>query len=208
MRFFVNSSIVNFDKKEVHLEFFFKTGHVFNQFGYIFYCYNKTFQKKIEDLKNVMIGSISHDFRTPLNGLVATLQSILRNTVSDYFYKTYIVPCLQSADFLMCLADDMLVYTQISLNKDFRMYYEPVYIKENIKNIINIMNSKANNKGIKLITEFCASLDKKFCTEPQRLKQVLFNLVGNAIKFTFEGYVKIKVESLKVRGKNCLKISV
>ena len=102
----------------------------------------------------------------------------------------------------------MLVYTQISLNKDFRMYYEPVYIKENIKNIINIMNSKANNKGIKLITEFCASLDKKFCTEPQRLKQVLFNLVGNAIKFTFEGYVKIKVESLKVRGKNCLKISV
>ena len=82
MRFFVHSSITNFAKKEVHLEFFFKIGHVFNQSCFIFYCYNKTFQKKIEDLKNVMIGSISHDFRTPLNALMATLQAIKRYSVS------------------------------------------------------------------------------------------------------------------------------
>ena len=78
------------------------------------------------------------------------------------------------------------------------MFYEPIDIRKAVNNIINIMKSKASNKGIKLITTFCTSLDDKFCTEPQRLKQVLFNLVGNAIKFTFEGYVKIQVDSLKV----------
>ena len=140
-----------------------------------------------------MIGSISHDFRTPLNGLVATLHAIVRHKVTDYFYQTYIVPCLESSDFLMCLADDMLVYTQISLNKEFRMFYEPIDIRDNINNCVNVMQSKAKNKGIELITEFCPDLEDTFCTEPQRLKQVLFNLLGNAIKFTFEGYVKIQV---------------
>ena len=102
----------------------------------------------------------------------------------------------------------MLVYTQISLNKEFRMFYEPVDVRMSVNNIVNVMKSKAKNKGIELITCFCSDMEDTFCTEPQRLKQVLFNLIGNAIKFTFEGYVKIQVDSLRIRGKKCLKISV
>ncbi len=108
----------------------------------------------------------------------------------------------------MCLADDMLVFTQISLNKDFRMFYEPIDIRSVVNNVKNIMTSKANGRKIQLITKYCPSLEDNFCTEPRRLKQVLFNLVGNAIKFTFDGYVKIEVDSVQMEDKKCLKISV
>ena len=70
------------------------------------------------------------------------------------------------------------------------------------------MASKAKGKKIKLITKFASDLSETFCTEPLRLKQVLLNLVGNAIKFTFNGYVKISVHSEEIKGKKCLKISV
>ena len=111
MRFFVQSTIWNFANEKVHLEFFFKIGHVFNQSCFIFYCYNKTYQKKIDELNNIMMGSVSHDFRTPLNGLTMTLHSIDRQMVSKEFYDKYVNPCIESCDFLLCLADDMLVYT-------------------------------------------------------------------------------------------------
>ena len=102
----------------------------------------------------------------------------------------------------------MLVYTQISLNKEFRMFYEPIDIRKIVNNIKNIMKSKAKGRKIQLITKYCSGLEDTFCTEPQRLKQVLFNLVGNAIKFTFDGYVKIEVDSIYIKSKKCLKISV
>ena len=140
------------------------------------------------------MGSVSHDFRTPLNGLTMTLHSIDKRMVSKEFYDKYVNPCIESCDFLLCLADDMLVYTQISLNKEFRMYYEPVNIKNVINAIINIMKSKAKNRNLKLITKFSANIDENFCTDPRRVKQILFNLVGNALKFTFDGHVIIEVQ--------------
>ena len=117
-----------------------------------------------------MIGSISHDFRTPLNGLMTTLQSIEEGEVSKFFYKTYIVPCLESSDFLLSLSDDMLVYTQISLNKEFRMYYEPIDLKKIINTIVKLMKSKALSRKIKLIAQCPENLYKSFCTEPRRIK--------------------------------------
>ena len=74
--FAVRLTLINFKKEKVYLEFCMRIGQVFNKSCYIFYCYNKTTQRRMDEVKNVMIGSISHDFRTPLGGLVCTLQSI------------------------------------------------------------------------------------------------------------------------------------
>ena len=67
---------LNFEGKKMCLELYVKMNTIFSQPYYIFYCYNKVLEQKISQMKTVMIGSISHDLRTPLNGMMATLASI------------------------------------------------------------------------------------------------------------------------------------
>lgn len=77
-----------------------------------------------------MVGSISHDFRTPLNGLMSTLQAIDKSEITDEFYDKYIIPCFDCSDQLLCLSDDMLVFTSINLGKEYRMMFKKTNVKE------------------------------------------------------------------------------
>ena len=69
------------------------------------------------------------------------------------------------------------------------------------------MHIRTTLRNVKLISEIDEDVPKIFCTEPRRLKQILINLIGNSLKFTFKGYIKLKIKCL--RGNyNLLKISV
>ena len=70
------------------------------------------------------------------------------------------------------------------------------------------MAYKAEGRKIKLITEIHPSVPEDFYTEPRRLKPILFNLVGNAIKFTFDGYVKVMASVVKYRNEKFVEIKV
>jgi len=70
-----------------------------------------------------------------------------------------------------------------------------------------MMHIRTTLRNVKLISEIDEDVPKIFCTEPRRLKQILINLIGNSLKFTFKGYIKLKIKCL--RGNyNLLKISV
>ena len=93
----------------------------------------------------------------------------------------------------MHLVNDILAYTSISFNKEFRMIYENIDIRKTVEEVTNMMQIRIKMRKIKLITEIDKDIPHVFCTEPRRLKQILINLISNAVKFTFKGFIKIKI---------------
>jgi len=73
------------------------------------------------------------------------------------------------------------------------MIYENIDIRKAIEDVTNMMQIRIKMRKIKLITEIDEDIPLLFCTEPRRLKQILINLISNAIKFTFKGFIKIKI---------------
>ena len=145
-----------------------------------------------------MVGSISHELRTPLNGLMILLACAEGSpNISKVFYDKYLLPSLQCADYLLNLINDILDYTQMNFNKELRLVFEPVNLRELLKGVIELLKMKTKLKKIDLISEIDPDIPQTFRTEPRRLKQILLNLMGNAIKFTFKGYIKIKLTLVK-----------
>ena len=77
------------------------------------------------------------------------------------------------------------------------MIYEDIDIRKTVEEVTNMMNIRIKMRNIKLITKIGEEVPKIFNTEPRRLKQILINLIGNAVKFTFKGYIKIKIKKIK-----------
>ena len=88
------------------------------------------------------------------------------------------------------------------------MCFEDVKLQEEISWVIKVLEFKSKDRNIELLSEIDPEVPKIFCTEPRRLKQILINLVGNSIKFTFEGHVKINVSTIHINDELMVKIEV
>ena len=88
------------------------------------------------------------------------------------------------------------------------MVYEPVNIKDHVNDVINLFKFRAKIRKIDLIQEIDPEISELFNTEPRRLKQILLNLMGNAMKFTFHGYIKIIAKLQTIQEQQCIKIIV
>ena len=118
--------------------------------------------------------------------------------ISDKVKKEYLFPALQNSKYLLVLLNDILDFTQEEFNKEPRLVFETVNVKDIIETIKVTLQMKAKIRKIDLLTEIDEKIPKEFNTDPRRLTQILMNLVGNAMKFTFKGYVKIKVEHISI----------
>ena len=95
----------------------------------------------------------------------------------------------------------------MTLNKKLSIKLENVNLVDAIEDVIDNLEMKADVRKIKLLAEYDPRLPQYYCTDPKRLKQILINLVANAIKYTFEGYVKITASVLN-HDKTRVRISV
>jgi len=106
--------------------------------------------------------------------------------------KKYLVPSLSCADYLLNLINDILDYTQVNFQEELRVVFEPISLNNVFNDVLGLLDLKAQMKKIKLLLEVDPMIPDPFHTDPRRLKQVLLNLAGNALKFTTKGFVKIK----------------
>lgn len=146
--------------------------------------------------KSEFLAAMSHEIRTPMNGVLGMLH-ILANSELNETQKKYTNVAQNSAASLLGLINDILDFSKIDAGK---MDIEPIEfnLKYRLMQIMESMELKAKEKGIPLFLDMGELDDSMIVTDPGRLQQIIVNLLGNAIKFTHEGYIKLKVSLDKI----------
>jgi len=141
--------------------------------------------------KGEFLATMSHEMRTPLNGIIPLLE-ILRDTKLEADQREYLNTAYQSARSLLRIIDDILDYSKIEANK-LELETVGLNLKDVVDSVARLMEKAAEAKGLKLSVSFDPNVRLACRGDPVRLRQVLSNLVSNAIKFTDKGSVQIQV---------------
>ncbi len=155
--------------------------------------------KKSAQVKSEFLANMSHEIRTPMNGIIGLLH-ILSHTDLKPTQKDYVEKSVLSANNLLRIINDILDFSKIEAGK-LEIENIPFSIHEVCDEIRSLFMPQIEEKD--LTCNICVSdfLTTKIIGDPIRLKQVLINLVGNAIKFTHEGQVSLIVEATKHEDK-------
>lgn len=139
--------------------------------------------------KSQFLAIMSHELRTPLNGVIAT-SALLHQTATSLRQEELINLIDKSGKSLLMLINDILDISKME-NEKMELSLAPEKIDEAIFDVIDLLRPQAESKGLQLLAEFDSGLTGYMVLDVNRLKQVLFNLIGNAIKFTEKGDVTV-----------------
>jgi signal transduction histidine kinase/CheY-like chemotaxis protein len=146
---------------------------------------------KSDQLKSSFLANMSHEIRTPMNGIIGFSQLLKRANLSEEKRTKYINTIIESSNQLMNIVNDILDISKIETGQ-VEFIPEPVNLQHTIESIIDFHKSKASEKNLRLFWEPVQGEQGNILfTDGAKLRQILNNLVSNAIKFTNEGYVKI-----------------
>jgi two-component system sensor histidine kinase EvgS len=144
--------------------------------------------------KSTFLATMSHEIRTPMNAVIGMLELTLKRADQGHLDRPAIEVAYNSAKDLLELIGDILDIARIESGR-LSLAPERVNLREVIESVVRVFDGLARQKTLSLLLEFKPDLDDtEVLIDPLRFKQVLSNLVSNAIKFTEHGQVKIKVE--------------
>ena len=150
------------------------------------------------------LANMSHEIRTPINGILGMLQLTLMADDLQADYRDNLVTAKNCADTLLRLINDILDISKLEAGK-YKIKEETFDIKQAIEETVAAQVPLANNKGLQLDCSFGSNIPKLVRGDGQRIQQVLNCLLSNAIKFTSEGSVRVKIASMD-DGDNKIKI--
>jgi PAS domain S-box-containing protein len=157
--------------------------------------------------KSEFLSNMSHEIRTPLNGVIG-FTDLLRNTSLSSIQKDYLDNAITSANSLLGVISDILDFSKIEMGK-LELEIVRTDIIQLFENAIDIVKVHASTKGLELLLNIQPDLARFAWVDPIRLKQILVNLMGNAVKFTSVGEVELRVDfALTGNGKGKYNISI
>jgi signal transduction histidine kinase/ligand-binding sensor domain-containing protein/CheY-like chemotaxis protein len=143
--------------------------------------------------KSEFLANMSHEIRTPMNAILG-FSELLRTQMAASKERNYLDAIASSGRTLLTLINDILDLSKIEAGK-MELQFEPVNVARLVDEIAKLFSVKAGEKGIKLLTHIDPKLPRGLMLDEVRLRQVLFNVVGNALKFTEKGQVTIRART-------------
>ncbi|MFN8777208.1 MAG: ATP-binding protein [Flavobacteriales bacterium] len=140
-------------------------------------------------VRSQFLATMSHEIRTPLNGVVG-MASLLDQTELDIRQKEYVDTIQKSGQSLMVLVNDILDYSKMESGR-MNLRQDETHLADCLVEVCDLLRPHAEGKGIRLVVEVDSRIPRWVLTDEARLKQVLLNLVGNAVKFTEEGSIRV-----------------
>ena len=141
--------------------------------------------------KSEFLANVSHEVRTPLNGVIGTAE-LLGHTSLTQGQRDHIAVVSASAEALLAILNDILDYSKIEAGK-LDLEQRSLRLRDDLGNVLKSVASRVGDKTLELVGDIPADVPDTLVGDPGRLQQVLFNLVGNAIKFTDHGEVVVRV---------------
>ncbi|MFP4042790.1 MAG: PAS domain S-box protein, partial [Bacteroidales bacterium] len=147
--------------------------------------------------KSEFLANMSHEIRTPMNGILG-FSEVLLNKLKDPVLRNHIEAIMTSGKTLLALINDILDLSKIEAGK-FQIILEPVQLPTIVEDIQHIFEKKISEKGLELLIDINTNMPDVLMLDEVRIRQILFNLVGNAIKFTDKGQINLKIDT-KFKG--------
>lgn len=143
--------------------------------------------------KSEFVANMSHEVRTPMNGIIGMTDLLLDTGLSDD-QKEYVTLVKQSADSLMRIINDILDFSKVESGK-MDMERVAFDMHDVVDASLDSLNYQASAKGIEVISDIRMDVPAILTGDPGRLRQVILNLLGNAIKFTDRGHILVRVDA-------------
>jgi len=151
--------------------------------------------KAASKAKSEFLANMSHEIRTPMNSILG-FSEVMLNTTDNSKQKSFLKTILDSGKSLLSLINDILDLSKIEAGR-MEVSPEPADLRVIANEIKQIFYQKAKEKNINLIVDVDDEFPKTIVIDEIRLRQILLNLTGNALKFTNQGYVKIQIKLLR-----------
>ena len=157
--------------------------------------------------KSRFLADMTHEIRTPMNGVIAMAEMLLSTELDDY-QRRHVEAILRSGNALLPIIGDILDHSKIEAGR-LTIEAIPFDLEVAIGDVAELLSARAEEKGLALIVRYAPNAPRRVIGDAGRIRQIIMNLVGNAIKFTHKGHVLINVECLGVTdGQSVMRIGV
>lgn len=156
--------------------------------------------------KSSFLANMSHEFRTPMNGIVGMAEILLDTQLADE-QRLYADTIKSSGEALLVIINDVLDYSRIEAGR-LELHAEPFDLEHCLQELVTMMQAGSRDKGLEMLVDYDLFLPARFVGDRGRIRQVLTNLLGNAVKFTEAGHVIARVTGVPAADGGTVEVHV
>ena len=152
--------------------------------------------------KSEFLANMSHEIRTPMNAILGLSELALHEMNEEGVGRQKVEQIYQSGRLLLGILNDILDFSKIEAG-ELKLVDQPFYFDKLLDQLHSLLSQSAHLKSLALVFDISKTIETAYCGDDLRLRQILTNLIGNAIKFTDTGEVRLRIETVRKDNETC-----